>query len=245
MGCLHATAGGAQESLLPFQPGEVLRYQVRVSRIGDVGTGRMWIEGPIIEAGSSVWVLRFEMEAGKGPIHATDRTASWLDPMRFGIVRFEKAERHVLSRSDERVRIDSAAGRWTDADGRGGALAAREPLDELSFIYFLRTLPLDSGTVQSFSRHFDAARNPTIVRVLGRDTLTTRAGIFRTRVVEMHVKDPKRYRGMGTIRIHIDEGACRMPIRIESRMPVLGETTLTLVGWGHPPGYPSAELCAP
>ncbi len=242
---LDATRAAAQAPVLPFQPGEVLHFQVRVSRLGDVGKGRMWIEGPVEDGGVHVWLLRFEMEARKGPIRASDRTASWLDPLRFGIVRFEKRERHVLSSSDERVRIDLAAARWFDADGDGGVLAASEPLDELSFIYYLRTLPLDSGSVDSVSRHFDAARNPTILTVIGRDTLSTPAGIFVTRIVEMRVRDPKRYRGTGIIRIHIDEGACRMPIRIESRMPVLGETTLTLIGWGHPPGYPSAEPCSP
>jgi hypothetical protein len=244
---LGASASRAQQAVpvatLPFQPGEALTYQVRVSRVGDVGTGRMWIEGPLLEGSALVWRLRFEMEAGKGPIRAFDRTTSWLEPERFGIVRFDKIERHVLSRSEERVRIDLHAGRWSDSDGRSGPLGSDAPLDELSFIYLLRTLPLDSGAVIRLDRHFDASRNPTIVRVVGRDTLSTPAGIFRTRIVEMEVRDPKRYRGTGTIRIHIDEGGCRMPIRIESRMPVLGVTTLTLTSWLHPPPYPGAELC--
>lgn len=242
---LGASALRAQELALPFAPGEALTYQVRVSRVGDVGTGRMWIEGPMMEGHTLVWRLRFEMEAGRGPIRASDRTSSWLDPVQFGIVRFEKSERHVLSRSDERVTIERETQRWSDASGRTGPLGHAAPLDELSFIYLLRTLPLDSGTVQRIERHFDAERNPTIVRVVGRDTLTTPAGIFRTRVVEMEVRDPKRYRGTGVIRFHIDEGGCRMPIRIESRMPVLGVTTLTLTGWSHPPRYPGAELCGP
>lgn len=244
---LGATASRAQQAVpppaLPFQPGEALSYQVRVSRIGDVGTGRMWIEGPVAEGGTLAWRLRFDMDAGKGPIRASDRTSSWIDPLRFAMVRFEKTERHPLSRSEERVLIDTVARRWSDADGRSGPLGSDAPLDELSFIYLLRTLPLDSGTVIRLDRHFDAARNPTIVRVVGRDTLTTPAGIFRTRIVEMEVRDPKRYRGSGIIRIHIDEGGCRMPIRIESRMPVLGVTTLTLTSWLHPPPYPGAELC--
>jgi hypothetical protein len=235
--------GDAPPRALPFNPGEALTYQVRVSRVGDVGTGRMWIEGPVIEANTPVWRLRFEMDAGKGPIRASDRTSSWIDPLRLGIVRFEKSERHVLSRSEERVTIDAASMRWSDAEGRTGPLGSDAPLDELSFIYFLRTLPLDSGAEYRLDRHFDAERNPTIVRVVGRDTLTTPAGIFRTRIIEMEVRDPKRYRGTGTIRIHFDEGGCRMPIRIESRMPVLGVTTLTLTSWVHPPPYPGAELC--
>ena len=233
----------AQEHSLPFAIGETLQYRVRIARLGDVGTGRMWIEGPVVEAGVATWRLRFEMNAGKGPIHATDRTSSWLDPLTFGIMRFEKQERHILSTSDEKVRIDRLRRRWVDSDGPEGPLASSAPLDELSFLYFIRTLDLERDTLLRFDRHFDAARNPSIIRAVGRDTLTTPAGIFRTRVIEMRVRDPKRYKGTGVIRINLDEDDCRMPIRIESRMPVIGVTTLTLTAWSHPLRYPGAAVC--
>ncbi|MCE9603066.1 MAG: DUF3108 domain-containing protein [Gemmatimonadetes bacterium] len=233
----------AQQLSLPFAVGEALVYQVRIARVGDVGTGRMWIEGPVVEQGVPTWRMRFEMDAGKGPIHATDRTSSWFDPRRFAILRYEKQERHVLSRSDEHVTIDRAERRWTDADGGGGALGSEFPLDELSFLYLLRTLPLERDTVIRVDRHFDARRNPTVVRIMGRDTVTTPAGIFRTRIIEMEVRDPKRYKGTGMIRIHLDESDCHVPVRIESRMPVLGITTLTLTGWTHSPVYPGALPC--
>ncbi|MBX7117427.1 MAG: DUF3108 domain-containing protein [Gemmatimonadaceae bacterium] len=228
---------------LPFTPGEALTYQVRISRLGDVGTGRMWVEGPLAQPGPPIWVLRSEISAGKGPIRATDRTSSWFDPQRMAIVRFEKVEHHVLSNSEERVTIDRAGHRWTDAEGPHGTLASDQPLDELSFLYFLRTLPVDRDTVLRIARHFDADRNPTIVRVVGTDTITTPAGTFRTRVIEMEVRDPKRYKGTGIIRLHLYDGGCHIPIRIESRMPVLGITTLTLTGWTHAPQYPLALPC--
>lgn len=237
----HPTA--AASTALPFAIGEALNYQVRIARLGDVGTGRMWIEGPLVEHGVTVWRLRSEINAGKGPIRATDRTSSWVDPVRMAIVRFTKEEHHVLSNSEEDVTIDGAAGRWRDADGPSGRLGSDAPLDELSFLYFLRTLPLGRDTVLRFDRHFDAARNPTIVRIKGEETLTTPAGIFRTRVVEMEVRDPKRYKGTGTIRINLYAEECHIPIRIESRMPVLGITTLTLTGWSHSPRYPDALPC--
>jgi Protein of unknown function (DUF3108) len=233
----------AQEFSLPFAVGEALNYQVRIARLGDVGTGRMWIEGPVVEQGVPVWRLRSEINAGKGPIRATDRTSSWLDPRRMAILRFKKEEHHVLSKSEEDVTIDRAALRWHDADGTDGALGSELPLDELSFLYFLRTIPIDRDTVLRFDRHFDPARNPTMVRVKGEETLTTPAGIFRTRVIEMEVRDPKRYKGTGTIRIHLYAEECRIPVRIESRMPVLGVTTLTLTGWTHSPRYPNALPC--
>lgn len=227
----------------PFFIGEALDYSVHVSVGGTVGTGQMRVEGPVVERDVVTWRLVFELEAGRGPIRATDRTVSWLDPKRFIALRFEKTERHPLSRSEERVVIQPDSGLFRDADGARHDLGSALPLDELSFMYFLRTLPLDRETVFTIARHFDPDRNPTEVHVKGEELVTTPVGIFRTRLVEMHVRDPKRYRGTGIIRLNIDLADCRVPVRIVSRMPILGATTLTLVGWAHPPRYPGAMPC--
>jgi hypothetical protein len=237
-----APALAAQTAPLPFAVGERLEYRVVLSVLGDVGSGVMRIE-PDSGSGGRLWVMRFEMDAGKGPIRAIDRTASWFDPLRFAIERFEKRERHPLSRSVEVVTIDRAARTFTDSGKPPLALGAELPLDELSFLYLLRTLPLAADTTLRVDRHFDPARNPTIVRVRAGEVIETPVGLFRTRLVEMEVRDPKRYRGTGTIRIHLSDDDCRIPVRIESRMPVFGVTTLTLAGWSHPPPYPGALSC--
>lgn len=228
---------------LPFGPGELLEYRVHVSIAGNVGNAVMRVDGPVSPDSALIWVLHFDMDARRGLIRATDRTTSWLDPVRFAVSRFEKTERHPLSWSSEKVRIDLALGTFTDADSPPAPLGSYLPLDELSFLFFLRTLPIDRDSTFRFDRHFDPARNPTFVRVMGEEIVTTPAGIFRTRIVEMDVRDPKRFRGTGTVRMYIDIGACRVPVRIESRMPVLGTTTLILTGWAHPPRYPGAFHC--
>ena len=102
------------------------------------------------------------------------------------------------------------------------------PLDELSFIYYVRTLPLDSDSILRVVRHYDTERNPVEIRVLRRDSVLTEAGLFHTIVVEMRVKERGHYDGQGTIRIHLSDDARRLPVRIESNVPVLGETVLTL-----------------
>ncbi len=242
----QAQAGAApvrRTARLPFGPGEVLEYRVHVSIAGEVGTGVMSVEGPERDNGTTLWVLQSVIEAGRGPLRANDQTRSWYDPLRGAVTRFEKTERHPLSRSSERVRIDTGAGTFIDSGKAPAALGATNPLDELSFIYFLRTLPLDRDTVIVVTRHFDPARNPTIVRVLGEEVLNLPSGIFRTRIVEMEVRDEKRFRGTGTVRVNIDLGVCRVPVRIESRMPLLGATTLVLSAWTHPPRYPLAFWC--
>ncbi|HRQ78401.1 MAG TPA: DUF3108 domain-containing protein [Gemmatimonadaceae bacterium] len=239
-----ALQGPPPPERLPFAVGEALEYSVHVTVGGTVGAGQMRVEGPVVERDVSTWRLVFDMRAARGPIRAVDRTVSWLDPRRFRITRFEKTERHPLSRSEEKVAIDQVAGTWRDeVTERSQPLGSPAPLDELSFIYFLRTLPLDRDTTFEVSRHFDPARNPTVIRVLGEELVETPVGIFRTRIVEMDVRDPKRYRGAGTVRLNIDTADCRVPVRIVSRMPVLGTTTLLLTGWASPPRYPGAMPC--
>ncbi|WP_309672528.1 DUF3108 domain-containing protein [Gemmatimonas sp.] len=211
-----------------FAMGEVLDYRVNVSRAGNVGQGQMRVEGPVMERGTLTWRLVFVMQAQRGPIKAIDRTTSWIDPTTFATTRFEKTERHPLSRDQETVEIDAANGTWARNNGVPQALATPLPLDELSFMYFLRGLPLEHDGTFTFSRHFDEARNPTVVYVRGEELVDTPAGVFRTRVLDMHVRDPKRFQGSGVIRINLDMAGCHMPVRIMSRMPIIGTTTLTL-----------------
>ena len=212
----------------PFYVGERLEYAVRLSGVGMRGHGAMWIDGPEQVRGIETYVLHFGFKARVGPVRVSDATRSWLDPRRMASLRFTKRERHPFSSSDQDVALYPDEKRWSAANGESGASLSDAPLDELSFIYFLRTVPLDDGSVYSFDRHFDAARNPTVVRVLKRETLTTGAGTFATVQIEMRVKDAARYQGEGVIRIHFTDDERRLPVRIESTIPRAGTVVMTL-----------------
>jgi len=222
---------------VPFAVGERMEYLVSVSRFGDVGRGQMWVDGMAELRGHEAMILRFELKAGKGPIRASDKTASWLDVHRMASLRFDKQERHPLSRRSESVELYPEARRWVDAQGVMGESETDLPLDELSFLYFLRTIPLRSDTLWRFDRHFDAAMNPTTVRLVGRRSLATPAGEFQTVQLEMRVRDPRRYKQEeGVIRIDLTDDPRRLLVRMESSMPVLGRTVLLLERWT--PGTP-------
>ena len=212
----------------PFEVGERLRYAVRLSAVNLRGHGAMWIDGPELVRGTETYVLHFGFKAKLGPVKVSDTTQSWLDPRRMASLRFVKRERHPFSSHDEDIALFPEEKRWSDADGRSGAAITNAPLDELSFIYFLRTIPLEPDSAYRFNRHFDPARNPTTVRVVGREKVTVGAGTFDAVLVEMRVRDPARYRGEGVIRIHFTDDARRLPLRIESTLPVAGTALLTL-----------------
>lgn len=229
-------AQGQEGAALPFGVGERMTYRARVANVGTVGHGAMWVEGPVTVRGVSTFLLRFDMRAGFGPVKASDRTSSWLDTGRMTSLRFAKRERSPVANYQEEVDIYPDEALWRAAGGQYGATPSNRSLDELSFIYYIRTLPLAPRAVYRLDRHFAAARNPTTVSVIRREPVTTAAGEFQTILVEMRVKDSRRYEDTGVIRINLSDDARRIPIRIASRMRVLGTIVLTLESYrpAHP-----------
>ena len=221
---------------LPFAVGERLVYEGRVRGIG--GRGTMWIAGPVDVRGVSTYELHFDFTARVGPLTVSQKSTSWLDPERMAAMRFEKRERHLLVRREDSVDLFPDERRWRTGSGETGTSPTSAPLDELSFIYFIRSLSLTSDTTLRLARHFDLDRSPTVVRVLDREQVSTPAGSFNTVVVEMRVRDPQHYKGEGTIRFSISEDGCRLPVRIESNIPDAGNVVLTLADAG------SDSLCA-
>jgi len=215
---------------LPFAVGERLVYEGRVRGIG--GRGTMWIAGPVDVRGVPTYELHFDFFARVGPLSVSQKSTSWLDPERMAALRFEKRERHLLTRREESVELFPDERRWRARNGDAGASPTDAPLDELSFIYFVRTLPLTSDSTLHFARHFDRDRSPTVIRLLGREQVSTPAGSFNTVVVEMRVRDPQHYKGEGTIRFFISDDRCRLPVRIESNVPDAGNVVLTLADAG-------------
>jgi hypothetical protein len=218
----------AGTAALPFSVGEKLTYEVSVAKGGKVGTATMWIEGPVDVRGVSTYLLRFDSKIHIAFLSAVSRSSSWFDPLRGSSLRFSKHEQNPLARSDEAVDLFPDKKEWKSASGQISESPSDVPLDELSFMYFIRTLPMTPGSTYSFDRHFDQARNPVTVNVIRREVIPTPMGELRVILVEMRVRDPRHYKGEGLIRIHLTDDDCRLPARIQSTMPVVGTATLTI-----------------
>jgi len=228
IGVCASTWPPAGNATLPFSVGEKLTYEVRVATGGKVGTATMWIEGPVDVRGVSTYVLRFDSRIRIAFLNAVSRSSSWFDPLRGSSLRFFKHEQNPLAHHDESVDLFPDLKEWKSAQGEVGRSPSDTPLDELSFMYFIRTLPMTPGSTYSFDRHFDLARNPITVNVIRREIIPTPMGELRVVLVEMRVRDPRHYKGEGIIRIHLTDDDCRLPARIESTMPVVGTATLTI-----------------
>lgn len=218
-GASGAQAATLEKGSLPFAPGEVLTYRMKVGMLGTVGRGTMQVKGPQRLRGEEVYALGFDLKGRVGPSRIEDRTRSWVRTGSLVSMRYEKNENSPLAKVSEAVDVYGAERRWESA-GTTGSTATERPLDELSFLYFIRTLPLAAGDQYAFDRHFDADRNPVRIRVLERTEVRTPAGTFRTVVVEMRVRDPHRTGGEARLRLFLTDDARRLPVRIESPLPV-------------------------
>lgn len=198
-------------------PGERLVYEVRSARFGDMGQAEF--QTATLEDGTVR--LSFDFSARVLLFKVSDHTYSELDPLTLRSRRYVKRERSPLGSRDEDVVIDHAASTWT-AQGESRPLASVDPLDELSIIYLIRNMQLAPGADHVIERHFDAARNPIRVRRLvdSADSVD---------IVEMIVPDARQKNGSSVLRFHISRDARRLPLRIESSMPMAGRVVMTLV----------------
>jgi len=238
---LPSAVRGQQAAALPFAPGERLTYAGH-ARMGVSGKGTISVDSPTELRGETIWVLHSDMRGSLGPISAKEQNASWLNPATMTSLRYTSSANHLLKRSKDAVDIFTAERRWTGLGGLEGSLVTVAPLDELSFLFFLRTLPFLSDSALTFSRHFDEARNPTLVRVVGRDEIEVGAGRFHAIVVEMRVRDPRRYDGEGVIRIYLSDDRCRLLLRLESKVPDAGSATLGLTAYEGAQGECTAKI---
>lgn len=222
--------GVAQQSRLdlPFAPGERLTYSVRSVRFGGLGKATMSVHGPELVRGQPTYLLDFEMRGRVAIAAISDRTRSWIDPETMATYRYEKRERSPLSGHSEEVELFPAERRFATVGAEDGVMPTEVPLDELSFLYFIRTLPLRDDDQAEFNRHFDPARNPVRIRVVARETIAVPAGTFHSIVVEMRVNDRKRFGGSGVLRMHLSDDERRIPLRIESSVPVAGRIVMDL-----------------
>lgn len=235
LGVCNAAQPDDTSSSLPFSIGEKLSYDVMLARGARVGAATMWIEGPATVRGTSTYVLRFDSRVKLALFTGVSSSGSWFDPVRKTSLRYFKRERSLLTHDDVAVDLYPDEKKWKSQDGTTGDSPSDSSLDELSFIFFIRTLPLTPGSSFRFDRHFDAARNPVIVNVIRREVTATAMGELHTVLVEMRVRDPKHYEGEGLIRINLTDDQCRLPARIESTMPIVGKAIMTIKSENAPP----------
>jgi len=209
---------------VPFGPGERLTYEVRLG-IFTVGESAMWISAIEATRGIPTYRLEWRIEGGI-PFYRVDTTfQSWVDIERLVSLRFIQ-DQHEGSHTRYRdYRFFPEQGRWKRADnGEEGVLATPLPLDDLSFVYFARSLDLKVGKSYRFDRYFKDSGNPVVINVLRRDKRTVPAGTFRTLVLQPIIQTKGMFSEGGRAELHFSDDARRILVYMKTEMPGINLT---------------------
>lgn len=223
---------GARPAEVPFQIGEQLTYDLRFGVI-KVGTGRMRVLGHEDVRGQQAWHVRFSVSGGTFFYKVNDIYESWMDVMTLNSLRYEQ-DLSQGSRDRERsfeIFPERATYRETTRNGAERPSVA-QPLDDGSFLFFVRTLPLEVGQTYTFHRYFRPDRNPVIIRVLRRERVRVPAGEFDAIVLQPIIKTSGIFAEGGQAEIWLSDDASRMMVQMKTRLS-FGSLNLYLRSFRH------------
>lgn len=231
---------------VPFGPGERLTYKVSFWMAGEVGESSLEVMGIDTIRNAPSYHLDLKLKGGFLFAKVDDHMQSWLDVGQLYSHRFDQNVHEV---NYERHRIldfhpDSGIWRRQETD-ESGPLATDLPLDDLSFLYFVRTLPLEVGVEYELDRYFKDEGNPVVVRVLRKETIEVPAGEFETIVVQPLIKTDGLFSEDGEAEVYFTDDEHRVLVQLNTKLSI-GTLKLELKSWTPgtrliPTGEPSSE----
>lgn len=167
---------------LSFEIGETLLYEAKFGFI-TLGSGMMHVAGIDTVRGEAAIHTIFVLRGGGMIYRLHDRMDSWIGVDDLASRRFVQDFHEGGSYSRNVWDIYPDSGYYTQEGVDSIIATSPDPLDDLAFFYFVRTLDLEVGQRYEYNRYFRPDRNPVILEVLERDTLDLPAGRFPSIVV--------------------------------------------------------------
>ncbi|MGA2383161.1 MAG: DUF3108 domain-containing protein [Gemmatimonadales bacterium] len=210
---------------VPFAPGERLEYQVKFG-IFRVGHAEMEVLSIDTIRGEPTYHVRFAVHGSAIFYSMTDTLESWFSVYDLTSRRFVQNNNEDGKLYQHTYEIFPDRGYFIQ-DDRDTLPTTAEPLDDMSFFYFARTVPLDTGQTYEYARYFRPDRNPVTLRVLGEDSVSVPAGRFAAIVIRPVFKSRGLFAAGGRAQIYLADDSTRIPLLIRSWMSV-GNLTISL-----------------
>ena len=215
---LTASAPAADAPARPFAPGERLTYDVRFGPI-KAGTGAMEVRGVETVRGRPAYHTVFSVKGGVPGFRVNDVFESWFARDDLSSLRFHKDQDEGPSERTSRYEIFPERRTYDDLRDEKGELPSTDsPLDDGSFLYYIRTVPLTVGQTYRFEQYFKPDRNPVTLRVLRRERVTVPAGTFDAIVVQPSIKTPGIFSEGGRAEVWISDDDRRMILQLKSKL---------------------------
>jgi hypothetical protein len=227
----------------PFGAGERFNYQVKLG-IFSVGRASMQVMALDTVRGAETFQLRFILN-GKALFFSLDDTlTSWTGTKDFRAYRF-----HQLNNEDGKIRDrdyiiypDSGYFRRVGRRFDTTYVTVAEPLDDVAFFYWVRTLPLEVGQSYTWDRYFLPDRNPVRIRVLKRQECELPNDVKRhCLLIQPTIKSTGMLSESSDARILITDDLQRIPVEVRTNFS-FGTLVLKLREVQYAPGTPNVPV---
>jgi Protein of unknown function (DUF3108) len=218
----HAALLARLSAPFPFAVGETLQYQATLGYF-PIGTATATVTRTTRERGTDAVVLTAIGEGGPPGFRARYELTSWVQSSRLASLRFHRRLTQGSKVDEERYLIVPDSGRYRQEGVPRDWVAPRDALDELAYLYYLRTIPLEVGKSFTLSRYFKTGYNPIQVRVTSREPVA----LFDGRSVPCFAVELTT-RG-ATVGVRLTDDARRLPVEMTLPLPY-GTVNLVLSG---------------
>jgi hypothetical protein len=224
------SAQDSRATPVPFRVGEQLVYDLRLKLgmvgLGRVGTGRMIVAGVETVRGRPAYHLIFAVQGGTIGFRVDDRYESWVDTVTCASLRHTQRIReggYHRNTSYEMFPERSTYAKNGGDEQRSVSL----PLDDGSFIYYVRALALDAGERREVARYFKPAQNPVVLVASRRDSVNVPAGRFDAVVVQPTIPAVGLFAAGGRAEMWMSRDARQLMVRMVTHVS-FGTLELTL-----------------
>jgi hypothetical protein len=212
----------------PFRTGESLRFTVQY---GFIHAGSAWLEVPDVHdwCGHPVYrlVARAESNAFFSRFYRVrNRIESFWDVSGGFSRRYIENRREGKYRQQNDIVFDADRNQAVYSDGSVFPVPPHVQ-DALSSFYFTRTQPLPLGGSIVFHYHASKKSQPLMVKVLGRERVTTPAGTFDCIAIEPILKAGGVFKSSGRLVVWLTDDSRRMPVLMKSKV-VIGSVSVVL-----------------
>lgn len=221
-----ATAAGGQTAAsesrrakVPFGVGERMEFEVRFGRL-KVGNAHMEVVALENLRGRTAWHTAFWVQGGNFLYRVNDVYESWIDAETLSSLRFvqelEEGGKNTTRKfeiyPERSIFIQTNKKEWKEEP------SVSNPLDDGSFLYFIRTIPLEVGKTYDFNRYFRPDRNPVRIKVLRKERVRVPAGTFNAIVIQPVIKTKGIFSENGHAEIWLSDDDRHIMLQLKSRL---------------------------
>ena len=223
----------------PFLVGERAVYDVNYGFI-HAGTGSLDVVGIDTVRGRGAYRFRLTFSAGVPHLYSIrDTMQSWVDTAIFQSLRFHQDQLEGGKTRTKRYEIYPDRQVYTDA-GRAEQPSVAEPLDDISFLYFIRTQSIEVGETVTYPRYFKPESNPVKLIALRKEVIEAAGRKWNTLVMQPIIKTSSGiFSEGGKAQVWISDDSARVIVQINTRLSV-GSINMKLKSY-----QPSATPPAP